>query len=225
MSVVFFGILFLDIFLKLNDHQVPYRYFTKSSLIILLGIYYYFNKNTGTTRYKNIVTYTALALFLIADIVFIHSDIEALYLLGIGIFLIAKLFYAIRFSNYNDFKMLRLVPFFIFCCSYIVFIILLVYDNLDIFFVPTFIYIFACLIVALFAYMRYGVIDKKSFYFVIIGILCAIVSDTFAVLQSFYDENLPYNKSGVMFFYALSQFLIVVGITKERIISRNYFTH
>jgi uncharacterized membrane protein YhhN len=91
----------------------------------------------------------------------------------------------------------------------------LIYDHLDDFFIPVIIYIFACLVMSLFAYMRLGAENKASFYLVFAGVLCSIISDTFGVLGSFYFGITTSSKIGVMLFYAVSQLLIVIGLTKE----------
>ncbi|WP_452220467.1 lysoplasmalogenase family protein [Lacinutrix salivirga] len=224
-TIFYFLVLAIDIYIKISfePYTYTYRYFTKAILLLSLGIFYYYNKNKDTPKNKNRLVYIALFVFLIGDMFLLNYVLQPLYITGLILFLIGKLLYAARFSNQNDFKLTKLLPFLGACFLYMIVIMLLVYDTIGAFFIPALLYLFSCMIVALFAFLRKGVVDRFSYTMVMVGILCSMVSDTFGVLQSFYDENIFSHEFSTMFFYGTSQFLIVVGLAKEKIISRSYF--
>jgi hypothetical protein len=89
------------------------------------------------------------------------------------------------------------------------------YDYLNEFFIPVIVYLFAILLVAQFAFLRKGVVNNASYKLVMLGIVFSIISDTIAILESFYDSDIAYNKITLMLFYGLSQYFIVIGILKE----------
>ncbi len=213
-SILFFAILTIDLFLKINDFLFP-RLISKALLIGLLLFYYCENKKYTTSNFKNRVTYIALTICLLADLILVYSHYTLLYIIGISIMLVAKCFYAYRFSTFQDFNVLKLLPFFLSCFVYMTVVIFLIYDKLGDFIIPGTIYIFTCLVMALFAYMRLGVENTLSFSLVFVDVLSSICSDTFVVLGAFYFGESNYTKIGVMLFYALSQFLIIIGLTKE----------
>ncbi len=130
-------------------------------------------------------------------------------------FVLGKLFYALRFSNQKDFKLYMLLPFLVISFGYMVFIMDLIYDKLGDFFIPVMVYLFACLIVALFAFLRKGEVNIKSYILVIIGIGFTILSDTISVLQEFYQSDIAYHKITIMLFYGISQYFIVLGVVRE----------
>ena len=112
--------------------------------------------------------------------------------------------------------MSSLMPFFVVIFIYIVVIVLFVYDNLKDFFIPTIIYIFASMLMGLFAFLRKDSVNKKSFYLIMFAVVFGVCSDSTAVLQSFYDTELPYHQILVMLFYALFQYFIILGLVEEK---------
>ena len=163
-----------------------------------------------------------MSVFIIGDIMFLHEDVKLFYLLGILFLLIGKLIYAARFSNYSDFKILKLTPFFILTFAYMMTLMMVVYDNLGDFLIPSFVYLFASLIYLLFGFLRYGAVNKLSFVLVTIGLFCTILCDTYGFLNDFYTP-LPYEKYVIMFFYSCSHFFIILGLAKEKTVSQDYY--
>ena len=101
----------------------------------------------------------------------------------------------------------------------------MVYDNLGDFFIPVLIYLFASMILALFTYLRKDVVNNISFLIVLLGVISSVFSDSITVLQSFYDQDFGYHQYTIMFFYGLFQYLVVIGITKEELISNEIKPH
>lgn len=222
-TILFFTILCVDIIVKLYVEQFPYRYFSKPMIMGSLIVYYGLN-NTETSKWRKRYFYIALSSFLLGDILFITYEITVLYIISILLFIVGKLFYTFRFSNQRDFSLVTLFPLFIGCFIYMIGIMMLVIDNLKAFFLPTLIYLFASLIVILFAFLRKDEVIYKSYILVFIGVVIAIISDSITLIQSFYNPYFPYHKTLIMLFYGASQFLIVYGIVEEVKVKRKIIT-
>ncbi len=214
-TVVFFIILSLDIYVKLNFNGMPYRLITKPLVMLLLIGYYYLAKRESSIK-KNRLVIIALFLFLFGDIAFIFYEYQVIYILGLVLFILGKIFYILRFSNQSDFKLASLLPFFTVCFVYMLVIMFLVIDNLGNFFIPTLIYLFACLITILFAFLRKNEVNRESYVFVLIGVFFMVICDSISLLQSFYNPDLPYHEILIMLFYGISQYFIVLGIVNEK---------
>jgi len=214
-SCIYFVLLIADICIKNFFTSIPLRLVTKLSLIILLIVFYVINNRE---RSKKRVRFMLLALscFFIGDFFMTLYEIQVFYLIGIVCFIIGKLFYAYRFSNQREFDLITLFPFLAICFAYIIGIMLMVYDTLGAFLVPAFIYLFAALLVAQFAFTRYQEVNLKSFSLVFAGVLFSVCSDSITLLQSFYNPDFFYHKVTIMLFYGVSQYLIVLGILREK---------
>ena len=213
-AILFGVLLLLDIYVKINLDAIPYRYFTKPLIMGFLIVFYFLNRKNPHKRKHNLMA-IALFSFLLGDVLLIHYEIIEIYIFALLLFVAGKLFYAARFSHQRDFKIMQLAPFFIGCFIYMIIIMLMVMNNLKEFFIPTLMYLFACLIVFLFGFLRKGVVNSKSYILVIIGISFSIFSDSISVLQSFYNPDFPFHKIGIMLFYGISQYFIVLGIVEE----------
>lgn len=82
-SIVFFTVLFLDIFVKLNFDAVPYRLITKPLVILSLLCFFLINNKTELKKRFVII---ALISFLIGDLLLIFNSVTAFYLCGIAFF-------------------------------------------------------------------------------------------------------------------------------------------
>lgn len=214
-AVVFFIILSIDIYVKLNFNEVPYRIITKPLVMLTLILYYYFANKEPSVK-KNRLVIIGLFLFLFGDIALIFYEHQTIYILGLVFFILGKVFYILRFSNQSDFKLVSLLPFFIICFIYMATIMFLVIDNLGNFFIPTLIYLFACLITILFAFLRKNEVNRISYILVLIGVFFTVICDSISLLQSFYSPDFPYHEILIMLFYGISQYFIVLGLIKEK---------
>jgi len=213
-TVLFTFILACDIYVKSNLIAIPYRFFTKPFVMLSIIIFYVINNNeTSKKKYRFMLV--ALIAFFLGDFLLIFFDNTCLYIWGLLLFIIGKLNYVARFSNQRDFNLIKLVPFLIACFLYMSFIMFFVLNNLKAFFIPAMLYLFATMIVGLFAILRKGAVSEKSFNLVFIGILLGIICDSISIFQSFYDENFGYHKISVMLTYGFSQYFIVSGIIEE----------
>ena len=213
-SILFFSILLIDILVKSSFEGISYRFFTKTLVMTSLIIYYFLNQKEVIKK-RLIFMNLALFSFLLGDIFLLLYQNYMLYIIGMGFFVLGKLFYALRFSNQKDFKLSSLLPFIILCFGFMLVLMNLIYDNLGNFFIPVMVYLFSCLIVTMFSFLRKDEVNFSSYILVLMGIAFTIISDTIAVLQEFYMPDMAYHKVTIMFFYGLSQYFIVIGIVRE----------
>ena len=210
-SILFFIFLSLDIYVKLNLEAVPYRLITKP--LIVLSLLYFFIVNNSKIQENWHYIIVALLSFLIGDILLIFYKIIPIYILGLILLMIGKLCYAKCFSNQHDFNVFKLLPFFVLCFAYMVFIMILVLDNLGSFFLSYIALFVFMLNVMLFAFLRKGDVNKRSYYTVLIGVTFAILCDSISVIQSFYYRRIPLSKVfsnavlwfvSILYYYGLS---------------------
>lgn len=213
-TIVFFLSFILDTIVKIYLEPIPFRYFSKTFLIVILLVYFLKNHNE-TSKKKVVVVIAALSFFIMGDLFLIGTESKNVFAIGVCFFAIAKVMYAIRFSNQSDFKILKLLPFLLFCFGYMSFVMLFVYKNLGVYFMPALLYLFIVMIVAQFAYIRKNEVNKISYWLVLIGVILSMFSDSITLLKEFYDPDIAYHQITIMLFYGLSQYFIIIGIVKE----------
>ncbi|WP_299887584.1 lysoplasmalogenase [uncultured Lacinutrix sp.] len=215
-TLLYFAIFVLDTVVKVNLTPTRLRYITKSSLIVLLLIFYVVNQNEES-RTKVYLVVTAICCFIIGDFFIINGENKTLLTTGVIFFAIAKILYSVRFSNNNDFNILKLIPFLLFCFTYMSVVMLFIYDNLGDYFLPVLLYLFIVMLTAQFAYLRKNAVNNSSYWFVLIGIILSMFSDSINLLKEFYNFDIAYNNYTIMFFYGASQYFILVGLVKENV--------
>lgn len=213
-TIAFFSLLALDLLVKFQLEAMPYRYISKTLLIGLL-IGYYIKNQKEAIRKNFWLMITALSCFMIGDWLLIITNNIKVFTSGVVFFILGKVFYAIRFSNQRDFKLSRLIPFLFCCFLYILWIMNLIYDNLHDLFFPTLIYFFVVVISLQLAFLRKDDVNKLSYILVFIGVIASVASDSITALKVFYMPNFAHEKVTIMLFYGISQYLIVIGITRE----------
>lgn len=217
LTIAFFVVLVVDIIIKTTVvNSIPFRFFTKLLLVPILGLYFFNFRNKKNDFNKYFIA--GLVFFWLGDLFLLFYENTNSFLTGLLFFTIGKFFYSKKFSHQKDFKMARLLPFLALTFIYIITIALCVVDYLGDFLVPTLFYLFAAMLVAMFAFLRQYSVNKTSFYLVMLGILFSVVSDTISVLELFYSPGIPYSKILIMLFYGLFQYFVVFGLTKEEFI-------
>ncbi len=219
-NITYFTLLYcvlfiVDTVIKINLDSFPYRYFSKTALLLSLVGFYIFNQREDHKN-KHILMCMALLCFILGDILFIEFSVKWRFALGVALFAIGKIIYAIRFSNKKEFEIAKLIPFLIFSFVYMCSVMIMIYINLGDHLLPAFAYLLIIMIVAQFAYLRKNEVNTISFWFVLIGVLLFLFSDTIAIFKKYYNPNFLYNKYSTMFFYGASQYFIVVGILLEK---------
>lgn len=209
LTIIFVLVLLIDIYVKLYLPIVPYRYISKPfvllSLMVLVGYCDYKNPKS-----KQLLL-LALTAFLIGDILIINHLNPVNFALSMLLFIAGKLLYSILFTHKEDFKIKRLIPFFVFCVLVIAFVFNFIYPRLGNYFIPVTLYFIITLIMSLFAYIRHGIVSKKSYTMVMLGISVFLISEIIMVFKTFYDV-FPYQDFLIMFFYGIGQYLIITGL-------------
>ena len=212
-SILFFCLLSLDIYTKLNLDTIPYRYISKFLTIGSLVAFTvtYFNRRKDL---KNNLLIYGLFVFFIGDIIIIdHLNMVKFYV-SLLLFVAGKICYTLKFMHKEDFSINRLIPFFIVCFLYVAIVYNFIFPNLKLYFIPITLYFFITLLMTLFAYIRKGVANRKSYYLVLCGVGFFIVSETTMVIKMFYGDVL-FQDFIVMFCYGAAQYLIILGLIFE----------
>lgn len=217
-TLLFFSALILDILVKLTCSIVPWRYISKPLILILLILFYYLKQpKEKQNGFKWAMG--GLIVFFIADLVLIN--VESMISLAVALLLVSigKLFLCFRFSHKFDFKVRRLVPFSIIMFSYTFCLVSLVYDGLKEFFIPALISFFISLLLFQFAYLRKGVVNSKSYWYVFYGVLLFMISEGLMAIKTF-RTDLPFQDGLIMFFYGTAMYLLTMGMVTERVIKK-----
>ncbi|WGD34926.1 lysoplasmalogenase [Olleya sp. YS] len=215
-TLFYFFLFAVDAYVKVFFLHSLLRYITKGALIIALLYYFILNNNDTSQRNIRLIV-LAICSFLIGDELIIAGNINRyFFVLGVIFFGIGKILYSIRFSHKKDFNTLKLLPFLLFCFSYMSVVMMIIYDNLNSYFIPVLIYLFIVMLTAQFAFLRRSEVNNISYFLVLIGVVFSMFSDSITLLKEFYSETIAYNQYTIMLFYALSQYFIVIGLVKER---------
>lgn len=212
-SIIFIGILFADIAFSNIDYLLKYRYISKLLITITLYIHFHYN-SAGLLRRARVLITLALLFSFIADF-FIITDSNLLFLaIGMFMFILAKISYAIVFSYKAKFDIDRLLPFLALILLYCLLIMFFLYDGLGTLFIPVVFYTFASIVVVKMAYLRYKRVTNRSYYLVLIGSVFFLISESILSLNNFYK---PISHSGItiMLFYGLSQLFTIKGIIEQ----------
>jgi uncharacterized membrane protein YhhN len=212
--VIFLCVLFLDLIFVNIDHLYKYRYATKLCIVVALTIHFFYN-SSNLLKKERILIFLALLFSLIADAVLITENLTSL-IIGMSLFIVAKICYIIVYSFKAQFDIDRLLPFLAVTLLYSLFIMYFLYEGISELIVPVVIYSLISLIMTKMAYLRYKVVNNKSYYFVLIGAIFFMISETIMAFYSFYIP-LPYSYTLIILTYAISQFLSVRGILLQNI--------
>lgn len=212
-SVLFFLMIIIDSYVKIALSGHGCRYATKLSISIVL-ILFFIQNHSEVSRIKFYYMILALVCFLLGDFFFIDESNMLFFSLGMGSFILGKLFYILNFSHYSDFKFTKLFPLILICIVYGFGVMHFILPNLNEFYVPVILYFFVALMVLIFAFLRQWYVNKKSFFIVFSGVVISLISDTLIAIDTFAIRDFIYENIATMLFYGLSQYLIVFGVTE-----------
>ena len=213
-TFLFFVVLFVDIWVKLNCPVFPYRFISKPLVILFLLVFYNVNKRGRGIKY-HLWVFLGLSFFLVGDLLIINAANIIFLGLSLFFFSLGKIFFCLKFSHKKDFNVLRLVPFSIIMFSYAVFIIGIVLNGLKEFLVPALLSFFLSLLMIQFAYLRKGVFNNKSYRYVLLGVTAFIISESIMAVKTF-KQDLPFQDFLIMMLYGTAMYFIVLGIVSER---------
>jgi len=216
-GILYFTLLSIHILLKLTNIDLFITsLISKPWFLISLILFFYINSEDKTSKSFKYMLFGLFA-YLVGDTSLIFLENVIFFNLGVVFFIIGKLFYCLRFSNKKEFNVVKIWPYVLLCFCYMFFLMSFIYISLDEYFFPMLLYLFLTMIVGLFAFLRQYEVGRNSFLLVFVGVLFSFVADSVALIQAFYNQILMTRLSMVvMFFYGISQFLIVIGIIREQ---------
>ena len=184
---------------------------TKPFLMPIL-LYYVYRSQIEQVTIKTILLWISLVFAWLGDLALMQAD--AYFLLGVGMFFIAQLCYILLFFKSVEepikFKALPLLPYLL--SAILLFYILL--PKTDELLIPVFIYGISLIGMDGIARLRQGRTASKSYYYVLIGTLLFLISDTLLALNKFVWD-IPYAGIGIMSTYMAAQLLITEGILQD----------
>ena len=195
--------------------QPEIAFYTKPLLMPLLASWFYFSTKNHPSSFRNLIL-VALLFSFGGDtlLMFVRSQGEHFFLMGLGSFLLAHLCYLFAFSKYK--KQLRgwLSSKSIFAFPLVFFVagilIYLVPDIAKALQVPVVIYSLVIMMMVLSVFNLGGKIRVDIFKVLFVGALLFMFSDMMIAVNKFKME-LPFAHVAIMLTYLLGQFLLVKG--------------
>lgn len=202
VRIAFFILLAIEIYFS-TSHQNSLVKITKPLLMPMLMLMAY------QLNIKEKYLYIALFFSLLGD-VFLMFGGELYFMLGLGAFLMAHVFYILLFKGQFKFNLMSIFPFVGATLSYFMFIKSGIDPNL---LIPVSVY---CLVITLMGIFAAGrKTNNSSYNLVLMGSVLFIISDSLIAYNKFYAP-LPASSFWVMSTYGLAQFLIVLGWSKNQ---------
>lgn len=171
--------------------------------MLILGVY-----GVLKTQPKERILLVFALFFSFAGDVFLMYSAEIYFMLGLGSFLIAHVFYIRLFSIHTKtnylYRILLIIPVLVFVAYFL-------YPSLPKDFqIPVYLYIVVITIMAVKASER--VTDSaKSYGMVLVGAILFVVSDSCIAFSKFVNE-FPFQRFWIMSTYGIAQYLITEGI-------------
>lgn len=221
-SFAFAIIFFADLIATTNDF-ISVRMITKPLITISLMLFLYFIIKRSS-RFTNKVI-IGLLFSLIGDIALMFaSNDNVFFMLGLGAFLIAHIFYIAAFylDSTNKIEVHRryTLPIFMvfgfYCFSYY-FILSPYLGELSL---PVLFYSITIALMGITAALRYGKTNFKSFSWILTGAVLFIISDSILAYNKFV-EPLEIGDILIMSTYMLAQFFIAMGTAERKYVKKN----
>lgn len=212
-ALLFIFVLLLDLVCSSSGSLSQFRHITKPAILTTLIIYFVVN-NKGLSPSTKILTLLALILSLLGDILLLFDDgAPNFFIAGLGSFLLAHIMYAMVFLKKGKphkgiWLFLSVLVLYGFGLFY------MIKDGLAHMLSPVLLYIMAIFTMATAAYARKARVVSISFYFVLIGALLFLLSDSLIAVDKFYKPFQLSNMS-IMLTYGFAQLLIVLGILRQ----------
>ncbi|MCX7549131.1 lysoplasmalogenase family protein [Xanthomarina sp. F1114] len=212
-TLLYFFLLTLDIVVKLTC-PIAFRFATKPLLVLALLLFYFQHRESQTNK-DQLWVFLALGSFLIGDILIINHINPIFLSASIVAFTLGKIFFSIKFIHKEDFNVARLIPFSMLLFAYIFGLVTLVYEGLESYFAIAIISFFFTLVILQFAFLRKSVFSLKSYYYVFIGVLFYLISESIMAIKTF-KQDLPFQEFFIMLTYGAAIYFIIMGIVFEK---------
>lgn len=188
----------------------------KPLIMLVLGAYYYTQSTQPISLTKSVMA--AIVFSWIGDISLMFQGKNELYfMVGLGAFLIAHICYVMAYSQHIEKKEgagLHGIQKFRFSLPIVLAgtgLITILYAHLGVFKIPVAVYAIVLMVMTLQALFRYGYTNTVSFWFVFVGAILFMISDSMIAVNKFLSS---FELAGlaIMATYILAQFLIVRGL-------------
>lgn len=218
-----FAIIFFAEIIAITTNLKELRFATKPLITISLMLFTYFTIKRKSRFTNKIIT--GLFFSLLGDVFLMFTHIDELYfVLGLGAFLIAHLFYISAFyldsTNKIEVEKRYVLPIFLvfgfFCMTFY----LLLRPNLGNMNIPVLVYSFTITMMAIMASLRYGKTNSKSFNWILFGAILFVVSDSVLAYNKFV-ERMEIGDLVIMSTYMLAQFFITMGTVERKFVKKN----
>ena len=212
-ALLFIFVLLLDLVCSSTESLSQFRHITKPAILTSLVIYFTLNNNDLSSDSK-ILTLLALVLSLLGDILLLFDNGDPkFFIAGLGSFLLAHIMYALVFLKKGK-PHKRIWIFLFVLVAYGFGLFYMIEDGLGNMLLPVLLYIIAIFSMATAAFARKDRVAKISFYFVLIGALLFLLSDSFIAIARFH-EPFQFSNISIMLTYGFAQLFIAFGILKQ----------
>lgn len=213
-SIVYF-IMVINTIICSYDIPLSTMYYVSKPAILTLLIIFYSKQSQSEPMKIRSITLGALILSLIGDILLMFTATSELYFIGgLIAFLLAHIMYILVFLKQRH-QQTSALPITLLLLIYGAGIFYILKDGLNDLLIPVIIYMLVILTMAVTAFLRKGNVSKPSFNLVFFGAIFFLISDSLLALNKFYK---PMTSSGVtvMLTYGIAQYLIVLGLLKQK---------
>ncbi len=218
--LVLFGLATIANLLAESIQSQELVYVSKPLLMLTLAAYFWLS--TPSSKFRNwILIGVIFAMFGDIFLMFAgrHGASDSpLFLYGLGSFLMTHLFYVIAFLGYKREKKGRLQIQPLWVIPFIIYFILF-WTNMGVhipseLMIPVVVYSSIIVLMALAGVHFSNKIPTNAAYFILIGILLFVFSDTCIAINKFTPIQIPKVGIVIMLTYILGQLAIVIGATK-----------
>lgn len=189
-------------------------WYIKPFLIPFLILTVYFHRDFTSKKYL----LTALIFSWFGDIILLFSDRDERYFIaGLVAFLLSHLAYILLFNKQIKPKNTKSkAVFWIGVTSIIAYLIIMMamlLPTLDDLTIPVFVYALVISTMLLFAFKGFLIWDTPANWFILIGAIVFVSSDSILAFNKFY-QPVAWSSFLIMITYLAAQYLIVIGILK-----------
>ncbi len=212
-SALFFIIVIVELVFGSTESLSQLHYFSKPLILIALIVFFY-KQSKHLNKSIRVITLLALMFSLIGDVLLMFVNKSAnFFMSGLVAFLIAHIMYISVFYKSRN-KTANKLPIIVILLIYASGLFYFLIDGLGEMLIPVLLYLLVILTMATTAFIRKRS-NKNSYKLVFIGAVFFMISDSLLALNKFY-EPLPFSNISIILTYALAQYLIVLGILKQK---------
>lgn len=213
-SILFFLIVISEIITGSIANLQHLHYFTKPAIVLSLIIFFSLSSN-GLNLYKRNLTIAALVLSLTGDIALMFVERSPhFFTIGLLAFFLAHIMYCLVFFKSKGYRK-SVFGYLLLLLIYASGLFYLLKDGLGAMLIPVVLYMVVIITMAAAAFLRRQDVNSMSYFMVLLGAILFMISDSILALNKFY-RPIYLSHISIMTTYALAQYLIVLGILKNK---------